>query len=348
MATTRPDSPRVRVLLLGDSHLGFDHPRRPRVDRRRRGPDFVRGLRLALAPALRGEVDLVVHGGDLFHRPSVPSEVVGLGVAALLEVADAGVPVALVPGNHERARLPEPLLFRHPRLHVFDRPRTHTLTVAGVTVALSGFPFHRRIGHRFGALVEATGVLETAATLRLLCAHQSFEGAVVGAHDWVFRPGPDVVAGRALPDGIAAVLSGHIHRAQLLRHDLDGRPLPCPVAYAGSTERTSIVERNEVKGYAVLTFACGPPRGALAEARFVPLPTRPMHRVALDPSGLPADRLRQRLRDRLAALAPDAVVSVSLPGLAPDALDAASLRALAPPTMNVELARPRVEARPTP
>jgi hypothetical protein len=31
----------VRVLLLADSHLGFDLPVRPRSNRRRRGHDFL-------------------------------------------------------------------------------------------------------------------------------------------------------------------------------------------------------------------------------------------------------------------------------------------------------------------
>ena len=30
----------IRVLLLADTHLGFDLPSKPRVERRRRGPDF--------------------------------------------------------------------------------------------------------------------------------------------------------------------------------------------------------------------------------------------------------------------------------------------------------------------
>ncbi|MCB9735203.1 MAG: metallophosphoesterase [Deltaproteobacteria bacterium] len=266
----------VRVLLTGDTHLGFDTPRRPRVERPRRGPDFLASFRRALAPATRGEVDLVVHGGDLFHRSGVPSGVIGAGLAALEEVADAGVPVALVAGNHERGRLPEPLLFRHPGFLVFDRPRTFALDVRGVRVALGGFPWLRRAGERFVATARDTGLAEAPADVRLLCAHLAFEGAVVGAQDFVFRPGRDVVAGGALPDGLAALLSGHIHRGQLLRRDLGGRPLRCPVAYAGSTERTSWAERFETKGYARLAFAAGPAGGALTDARFVPLPTPPL------------------------------------------------------------------------
>ena len=50
----------LRVLLVADTHLGFDDPPHARVERRRRGPDFPRNFELALEPALRGEVDAVV------------------------------------------------------------------------------------------------------------------------------------------------------------------------------------------------------------------------------------------------------------------------------------------------
>ena len=40
----------VRVLLVADTHIGFDDPLRPRVQRRRRGPDFLANFERALAP----------------------------------------------------------------------------------------------------------------------------------------------------------------------------------------------------------------------------------------------------------------------------------------------------------
>ena len=61
----------IRLLLLADTHLGFDLPERPRVQRRRRGHDFLANYARALAPALQGDVDLFVHAGDVFDRPQV-------------------------------------------------------------------------------------------------------------------------------------------------------------------------------------------------------------------------------------------------------------------------------------
>ena len=51
----------TRILFVSDTHLGFDLPRKPRIARRRRGPDFFDNFNRALEPARRREVDLVIH-----------------------------------------------------------------------------------------------------------------------------------------------------------------------------------------------------------------------------------------------------------------------------------------------
>jgi exonuclease SbcD len=61
-----------------------------------------------------------------------------------------------------------------------------------------------------------------------------------------------VSPGRAIPSGFAAVLAGHIHRHQVLRRDLSGRPMHTPVFYPGSIERVSHAERDETKGIVTL------------------------------------------------------------------------------------------------
>jgi DNA repair exonuclease SbcCD nuclease subunit len=158
--------------------------------------------------------------------------------------------------------------------------------------------------------------------------HQAVEGAQVGVQDFTFRRGRDVVAGTDVPPGFAAVLTGHIHRAQVLTADLAGRPLAAPVLYPGSVERTSFAERDETKGYLVLDVEPGTGGGRLARWEFVPLPARPMVVLSLASRG--------ELRRRLATLDPHAVVRLHLDD-AP--LPAARLRALAPPTMNIDVAR---------
>ena len=51
----RSRSDGLEFLFFADTHLGFDLPARPRIERRRRGPDFFANFERALAPALAGE-----------------------------------------------------------------------------------------------------------------------------------------------------------------------------------------------------------------------------------------------------------------------------------------------------
>lgn len=330
----------IRLLLLADTHLGFDLPSRPRVDRRRRGPDFFANTRRALEPAARGEVDAVVHGGDLLYRSKVPPGLVAAALEPLLEVADRGVPVFLVPGNHERSALPYPLLASHANLHVFDRPRTVVLEVNGSRTAFSGFPCERKnIRSRFADLVRATGWEDCPADIRFLCVHQTVEGARV--HNYTFRRGADIIPGRDIPGGFAAVLSGHIHRSQVLERDLAGRALAAPILYPGSVERTSLAERREAKGYFTITAAPGPEAGgAVVDRTFHELPARPMFAAVVDAADLDVAALSQRIENELSALPPDAVVQLRVEGrLVPGAeaaLRAEHLRSLHPATMTVE------------
>jgi DNA repair exonuclease SbcCD nuclease subunit len=337
-------SEHIRVLLVADTHLGLDLPVRPRVQRRRRGHDFLANFRQALQPARRDEVDLVVHGGDLYDRSRVPPALVDTAMAPLLEVAEHGVPVYLVPGNHERARIPQTLLTLHPRVHIFHTAQTFTLPVRGAVVALAGFPFTRRVRDEFARLVEATGHRAVEADVRLLCIHQTVEGAQVGPKDYTFRRGVDVIRGRDIPGGFAAVLAGHIHRAQMLTADLRDRPLATPVIIPGSVERSSFAERDEDKAYAVLALAAsGDEGGRLVDVSFEPLRARPMLRLVLNPKGRDAEALRTYVRGRLQALDPDAVVRIQLRGTGVEearaVLTAATLRELAPDSMNVTLER---------
>ena len=339
----------VRVLLLADTHLGFDSPLHPRVARRRRGDDFYANTMLALQPALRGEVDLVVHGGDLLYRSRVPASLVERALTPLIQVAEAGTPVYLVPGNHERSRIPLHLWARHPNVHIFDRPRTFVCRTGAGTVALSGWPFVRVVRDRFPGLLDECGLGQSAADVHLLCIHQTVEGAKVGPANYTFRTGPDIVPGREIPSGVDAVLAGHIHRAQVLKRDLAGRPLSAPVIYPGSVERTAFAERDETKGYAIVTVGGAGEGGKWrAEARFVPLPARPMVVLAHEPQSAEPEGLAAELQERLKALHPDSVVRVTLHGehapAARAALSAARLRSLAPPTMNIELAPARLPA----
>lgn len=327
----------VRILMLADSHIGFDLPLRPRVERRRRGHDFLANYHTALEPALNGEVDVVVHGGDVFNRSRPVASVGYHALEPLRRLAERGIPVFIVPGNHERSRIPHARFAGHPNVHVFDRPRTFTVEVRGHRIAFVGFPYEREgVRARFPELIRQTGWDAHAAGSRILCMHHCVEGATVGPANFTFTTADDVVRLRDVPRAFCAVLSGHIHRHQVLTSDLSGRDIPTPVLYPGSIERTSLAEMDEPKGFVIVSLGDAGPCW-----EFHRLPARPMIVRELDASPMSASRLDSAVRAVVAASPADAVLSIRvLGGLTVDQLrilSSARIRAWAPRTMNVEI-----------
>ncbi|HEX9564179.1 MAG TPA: metallophosphoesterase [Gemmatimonadaceae bacterium] len=331
----------IRILLLADTHLGFDLPTRERIQRRRRGHDFLANYAAALQPALAGEVDLVVHGGDVFHRSRVPTSVAWQAFEPLARVAAGGVPVFVVPGNHERGRIPQLRFAQHPGIFLFDRPCTFTTVVRGVRLAVAGFPSERHdVRKTFGGLVDSTGWRATRADVRLLCMHQCVEGATVGPGNFMFTTAADVIRGADIPAGLSAVLSGHIHRHQVLTKDLQGRPLAAPVLYPGSIERTSIAEADEEKGFMRVDMV-HEGSGRRVDWRFHRLPARPLIRRDVCLDDIPEHALESAMRSLVAAAPADAVLTIRVSGSltehAARVLSAANLRRMAPASMNVDL-----------
>jgi len=134
------------------------------------------------------------------------------------------------------------------------------------------------------------------------------------------------------------VLSGHIHRAQQLDHDLAGRPLPAPVLYPGSIERTSFAERCEEKYFVTLEIdpEVDPP---LLEVEYHPLPTRPMVKLDIPAGNKTTREIMTLIQKRVATLDPQSVVRIAFTGpergKVPAGISSTLLRELAPPTMNI-------------
>jgi len=246
----------MRILHLSDTHLGAELRARGVPQGWRRADDHQRAMETALSPALAGEVDLVVHTGDVFDRSNPPGDAIGAAVVLLHRVARE-VPVVLIPGNHDRRGL-GPHLGDRPGITVCDAPTR--MVVQGV--ALGFVPFHRESQGWAQAARQAS---EGGADL--LFAHQSFHGSRVPG--FTFRGGHlgETVREVDLPPGVRHVATGHIHPRQVLRLGA------ATVVHCGSTEKTSFSEQDETKGYTIWEFGRG------LSWRFVDLPSRPMRWV---------------------------------------------------------------------
>lgn len=332
----------MRILLLADTHLGFDYAFHPRIVRRRRGPDFFRNFRKALEPAFRNEVDLIVHAGDILYRSRVPARLVDMAFEPLRAVADKGVRVCIVPGNHERSNIPFRILAAHQNIHIFDEPITFYLEKQNFRLALAGFPFVRKgIRKKFRHMVKSTAYQNIHADCHVLCMHQSVDGCTMGPYDFMMRGGDDVVDIHDIPSTFCCVLSGHMHRSQVLEAGPGGSALRVPILYPGSVERTSFAEKDEKKGYIILEIhRDGTQKAKLQTWTFHELPTRPM--VSLEYDCARESPFPSWLQQQLNSLPKDSIVKIRIHGVldrhVQKAIGAASLRTMTPETMNVHVA----------
>lgn len=277
----------MRILLLGDSHLGVERRFWNPPPGWTRAQDHLAALRAALAPAFRAEVELVIHAGDLFDRSRPPPAAVAQA-HHLLGALARRVPVVLLAGNHDRHGLGPSLGARDlpAGLRLVDAPGS--LDLAGLRL---GFVPHRAEAGRWAADARAA----CAGGVDLLVTHQAFAGARVPG--FTFHPGrpAETIGPDQLPPGVGLILSGHVHTAQRL--DLG----PARVIHPGSTERSSFVEADEPKGAVLIETGGGP----LAwRTRWRAHPVRPMLRVRSD------EDLDRVVPGALVALPPSALRSL--------------------------------------
>ncbi len=310
-----PEKNNIRLVFLADTHLGFDYPIRPRVDRRRRGQDFFDNFQRVLSFAIDKKVDMVIHGGDFFFRSRIPPKIVDMAYQLLFEFADMGIPIFIVPGNHERSKLPESLFLSHPNIYIFHKPQTYSMVISETSVCIAGFPSERdNIRYRFTSTVEKTRLNTHSADIKLLCLHQAVEGARVGPSNYTFQNGQDVIRKQDLPAECLAILCGHIHRKQILMHYPDQNPKGIPVIYPGSTERTSFAEKSEEKGFFDIKFSYSDEKKwKIQSQNFRLLPTRPMVDLYLE-GHIKIENLKPYLLSKLSGINSDAIVRLKCNG----------------------------------
>ena len=328
----------IRILFFSDTHLGFDYPLRPRLERRRRGPDFFKNFRHVLKRATEVRTDLIIHGGDLFFRSKIADRIIEMVYRPLIETAAAGIPIYIVPGNHELARLRDQSVLEQGEICVFDRPRTFCFSKNGASISVTGIPFIRNnVSGKIKELLKSARQGIKSADISICCLHQAIAGAQVGRQNYTFRNGPDVIGLTDLPPDYQIYLSGHIHRYQQLKTRAG-----TPVLYCGSTERTSVAEQNEAKGFCWLEFD----REAsntwqLKTIRFEALPTRPMREIKILERLTTVGEISAWLRSAGAELHPDSVVRIIFPNSDQTDritwLSAAEIRSLFPASMTVEV-----------
>jgi exonuclease SbcD len=267
----------VRLLHTGDWHAGRS------IRGRSRTQEFEQVLSEVVGVAVQEGVDAVLVAGDLYDHRSPAPEADALVFDALVRLYEAGIPVVVIPGNHDSALRFEAVakLLRPLGIHVVPRvvpPGDGSVVevpardgAESAVVACVPFVPERRFGEAaalfqateawyqsyaegMGRLLEAMAGSFRPDRVNVLMAHLFTDGAIPGGGEHQVTIGIEyAVSPSRLPSTASYVALGHVHRPQAVRG------APSPTRYAGSLLQLDFGETEQTKSVAVVEASPGRP-----------------------------------------------------------------------------------------
>lgn len=275
----------IRILHFADLHVGMERHGRidPATGINSRVMDFLRRLNDLIEFAVAKKVDMVIFAGDAYKNRDPNSTYRREFSWRIKELADRGIPVVLVPGNHD---LPA-VAHRASSIEVFDTlgvANTYVLddyklttlsTRRGQPIQIAAMPYpliselvsdesyrgaslgalDHMVTQKLAEIVQALAdqARQQADVPAVLVGHFSVDSAEMGSERGVMV-GRDVVVPRSVLADPAwdYVALGHVHKHQDLNKD--AQP---PIVYSGSVERIDFGEEREAKGWVLAEVARG-------------------------------------------------------------------------------------------
>jgi exonuclease SbcD len=295
----------ISLLHLADIHIGIENYGRldGQSGLNSRVVDFLRRLSQVIDLALEREVDVCIFAGDAYKNQRPNPTFQREFCRRMKRLADAGVPIILLVGNHDMAtadRAASSLdifgVFDMPGVIVADREEVYQITCRrGQPLQVATMPYPQRsrllaqgefrnmtlddLDLELGRilhenLVDLAGqVKENPDIPAVLTAHVSVSEAKQGSEQSVMI-GRDVVVLKSLLADSAwdYVALGHIHKHQELN-----RGEQPPIVYPGSLERIDFGEEGERKGFVMVQLERG-----RAAWEFIPVEARRFVTIRLD------------------------------------------------------------------
>jgi len=230
----------MRFLAIADTHFGYEVGRTTQA-RKFMYERMFEVFEEILNIARKEKVDYILHGGDIFNRSKPRKKVITRAFKLIEEILAEDIGFIIVPGNHEKSILPDTLLRFHSKCHFF----TNFAAIDLGECLLIGFPYSNNISKLIDDEISRVLKEHKNKPCMILC-HQLFDGAEFGPQRFRFNINHGAIDPLLFPNSIKLIVSGHIHRAQVLMNGF--------VVYPGSTERTSFIETIEPKGYLMINI----------------------------------------------------------------------------------------------
>lgn len=317
----------MKFLHTADIHLGYETHGRldPETGLNTRLHDFARSFRFMAERAVEEDVDLFLFCGDAYRTADPTPTQQKLFAECLRPVADAGIPIVMIVGNHDhpvsfgKASSVDIFGFLTGDVRIFRRPAVERIETKAGPLQLVALPWPIRSmllskeEHRKKSPEEIRTFIEELYTdfvaqaareldpalPAVVAAHLTVQGAELGGSERtsLIAHEPKFTVGQIAPPGIDYVALGHIHKFQDRNREAFERGDGPPIVYPSSLERISFKEHDAEKGFVIVTIEVGGD-GKKTSYAFVPTPARrflPIEvdaRDAVDPTGKVVGRIR--------------------------------------------------------
>lgn len=274
----------MRVVHISDTHLGAGGLSRKVSSSgiNQREEDVCDAFIRAIDQILELKPDLVIHSGDLFHSVRPTNRIINIAIRQLLRLTSDSIPVIIISGNHDTPKqrgvgsifsffeiFPGFSLVYQDR---YETIRIKDLTVHAIPHCLSAATFQSEL-----AKVE----IDKTARFNVLTLH----GVVSGIKEFSMGELSELeIPSSLFEKGFDYVALGHYHRYTQVGEN---------VFYAGSTERISMAELGQEKGFVEVALSS-------KEAKFHSVPTRPMIELPhVNAEGKNQDDILQEVESRV-------------------------------------------------
>lgn len=261
----------VTFIHTADLHQGIDFSTSKfKKGIKQRSDDFLHNFNIIIDRSDQTDIDFIVIAGDIFDR-SKPKPLIKTIIVDKLIKLSQKKPVIIIPGNHDKSRFNKGLLFLYSNLFIINKPSVLDILIKDIKISITGIPFVREDTLRVIKSTISKSIRKNS-DFTILVLHELIESCKVGYMNFEFTKNMKKVIPISLIDQkFDYIALGHVHKYQKIEK------ASTPIYYSGSVERTSVVERNEEKGYLIVkVFFKDNLTLNDVQITFNPLPTRKM------------------------------------------------------------------------
>ena len=306
----------MKLLHCADLHLGYETHGRldPATGLNTRLLDFRRSFDVLAARAIEEDVDLFLFAGDAYRTADPTPTQQRQFAEALRPVLEAGIPVAMIVGNHDhpvsfgKASSVDIFGVLDGAVEVFSQPtfrgKDNPIRTKSGPLQLIALPwpirakilateqYRGKTPHEIRELIEsyyATFARQCAEAADpevplVVCAHLTVQGSELSGSERasLIAHEPTFTVPQLAPPGVDYVALGHIHRFQDRNAEAFAAGEGPPVVYSSSIERISFKEHDAEKGFVLVDIDPAGAPGRRTSFEFVATPARRFVPIQVD------------------------------------------------------------------